>query len=270
MLEFLEQTKILDTELTLLSLLFGAIIMAAGITVAKVVKSLFFKYYAPKLPEHNAKNIGKLIYFGIIIVSFLAFTISFGIDLSGVFVAGGIFAIVIGFATQSVVSNLISGVFLMMEKPTKQGDTVELPSFNITGTVVDISTFSTRIRKFDGTIVRIPNDKVFTSDIRIITDSRIRRMEAKVGIAYGENIDNAISVIKNAIYEKLPHVLLDPELEFRVTNLADSSVEIDVFGWYPREDWGKVQPVVLKIIKNALNDAGIEIPFPHQVEIIKK
>ena len=125
-LQGLEEIQITET-LTLLTLLIGGIIMAVGLIIARTFRLLFTKYYAPRLPQDTAKNLGKLIYFGIIIISFLVFTSSTGVDLSGLLVAGGIFGIIIGFATQSVVSNLISGIFLMIEKPVKQGDSVELP-----------------------------------------------------------------------------------------------------------------------------------------------
>jgi small-conductance mechanosensitive channel len=109
-LDFLQSLSeiVIVGELTALSLLVGGIIMVVGIIIAKIVKLLFNKYYAPTLEKDTAKNLGKVIYFGIIIIAFLAFTSSTGIDLSGLLVAGGIFAVVIGFATQSVVSNLIS------------------------------------------------------------------------------------------------------------------------------------------------------------------
>ena len=131
-LQGLSQMEIVG-GLTVLSLLIGGIIMAAGIISAKIAKILFFKYYAPTLPHDTAKNFGKIIYFGIIAISFFAFTSIQGLDFSGLLVAGGIFAVVIGFATQSVVSNLMSGSVLMMEKPAKLGDTRQLPDRGISG-----------------------------------------------------------------------------------------------------------------------------------------
>jgi len=251
--------------LTVLSLLIGGIIMAAGIIVAKIVKILFFKYYAPTLPQDTAKNFGKIIYFGIIVIAFLVFTSSQGIDFSGLLVAGGIFAVVIGFATQSVVSNLISGVFLMIEKPVKLGDTIQIPDMSISGTLLDIGTFSSRVRKFDGTIIRIPNEKFFTSNIRSFTASKVRRADAMVGIAYKDDVETAITAIKNEIRTTMPYVLRIPEPEFRVEELGDSSVNIQVLVWHPRDDWSQAQPILLKVIKKALDKSGIEIPFPQRV-----
>jgi small-conductance mechanosensitive channel len=261
----LQSFQIGGTEFSLFSLIIGAIIMLVGFSIARIARTLFNKYYAPVLPEHTAKNFGKMIYFGIIIISFLVFTSTTGIDFSGLIVAGGILGIVIGFATQSVVSNLISGIFLLIEKPAKQGDSVELPDSNISGNFVDVGTFSTRVRKFDGTIMRIPNEKFFTSNIRVLTDSPVRRHEAIVGIAYKEDIDAAIEILKKTISSRMPHVLQEPAPEFRIEELGDSSINILILVWHPKQDWGKVAPVLLKFAKNALDDAGIEIPFPQRV-----
>lgn len=266
-LEFLDSLSQMEIigGLTVLSLLIGAIIMGTGVIVARTIRLLFNKYYAASLTQDSAKNIGKLIYYGIIIISFLAFTSSTGLDLSGLLVAGGIFAVVIGFATQSVVSNLISGVFLMLEKPAKQGDSIELPDMGIAGILVDISTFSSRVRKFDGTIIRVPNEKFFTANIRSLTSSPVRRAEAIVGIAYSEKIDLATQAIENEIREFMPFVLQIPKPEFRINELADSSVNINILVWHPRDDWSEVQPILLKHAKRALDKAGIEIPFPQRV-----
>ena len=264
LLQSLSEMQIVG-ELTVLSLLIGGIIMAGGVIVAKIAKLLFHKYYAPTLPKDTAQNLSKLIYFGIIVISFLGFTSSQGIDLSGIMVAGGIFAVVIGFATQSVVSNLISGVFLIFEKPAKHGDTIDLQDMGISGTLLDIGTFSSKIRKFDGTVIRIPNEKFFTSNIRSLTVSTVRRADAMVGISYKDDIENAISVIKNEILVTMPFVLHVPEPEFRVEELGDSSVNIQVLVWHPRDDWSQAQPILLSTIKRALDKEGIEIPFPQRV-----
>ncbi|MDH3854598.1 MAG: mechanosensitive ion channel family protein, partial [Nitrosopumilus sp.] len=81
--ESLDSFEIAGTEFSLFNLVIGAIIMLTGFVIARISKSLFNKYYAPILPEHTAKNFGKMIYFGIIVISFLVFTTSTGIDFSG-------------------------------------------------------------------------------------------------------------------------------------------------------------------------------------------
>ena len=130
---------------------------------------------------------------------------------------------------------------------------------------LDISTFSCRVRKFDGTVIRIPNEKFFTSNIRSLTISTVRRADVMVGISYKDDIENAISVIKNEIRLTMPYVLRIPEPEFRVEELGDSSVNIQVLVWHPRDDWSQAQPILLTTIKRALDKSGIEIPFPQRV-----
>ncbi|HSD04121.1 MAG TPA: mechanosensitive ion channel family protein [Nitrosopumilaceae archaeon] len=259
----LSTINVLGNEISIGSLILGAIIMIVGVIVARIASMLFKRYFAANLEEDTAKSLRKTIYYGIIIVTLLAVTTSQGIDLSGLMVAGGIFGIVIGFATQSVVSNLISGIFLMFEKPAKTGDLIEIPSNKVYGRLIDITIFSTRIKLFDGSIMRVPNEKVFTSEIRNVSGSEVRRIDGVVGIAYKEDIDKAIEVIKEEI-GKLPYVLCEPEPAIWTEELADSSVNLKILTWLPRDNWDEVGPVLLKVTKQALDKAGIEIPFPQR------
>ncbi|MDH3192214.1 MAG: mechanosensitive ion channel family protein [Nitrosopumilus sp.] len=258
-------TQIMDTGITVGRLLITAIIALAGVLIGRIARVLFKKRFAPNMPIDTAKSLEKLIYYGIIIIFLLAATASQGIDLGGLVIAGGFMGIVIGFASQSVVSNLISGLFLMIEKPVRQGDNIELPDSNVSGKLIDITTFSSRIQQFDGTVVRIPNEKMFTSNIRTFALSEIRRSDVTVGIAYKENIKRAISVMKDAIEKNMVYSLMEPAPTFWVTELADNSVNIWVRVWHPRDDLAEVMPNLLVVIKDALDKEGIEIPFPQRV-----
>lgn len=261
--------NLLGKEIAVETLVLGAIIMAVGVIVAKVVSMFFKKYFAANLEGDVAKNLNKAIYYGIIVVTLLAVTTSQGIDLSGLMVAGGIFGIVIGFATQSVVSNLVSGVFLMFDRPAKTGDLIEIPAHKIYGRLMDITIFSTRIKLFDGSFMRVPNQTMFTTEIRNVSSSEVRRIEGVVGIAYKENIDLAISEIKKSV-ANLPYVLAEPEPTVWVEELADSGVNLRVLTWLPRDDWDFVGPVLMKYVKESLDKAGIEIPFPQRTVWLQK
>ena len=262
--EFLD-IQIMDTGITVGRILITAIIALVGVLIARIVRMVFQKRFAPTLPKDTAKSIDKLVYYGIIVIFLLAATASQGIDLGGLIVAGGFLGIVIGFASQSVVSNLISGLFLMIEKPVRQGDLIELPDSGVSGNLIDINTFSSRIQQFDGTVVRIPNEKVFTSNIRTFALSEVRRSDVTVGIAYKEDIKKAIAVMKDAIEQNMTYSLMEPEPTFWVTELGDNSVNIWVRVWHPRDDLAEVMPNLLTVIKNALDEEGIEIPFPQRV-----
>ena len=261
--------EILDTQLmdglSVWGLLIIGILVFAGVIVGRIVRMIFNKKFAPDMPEHTVKTLNKLIYYGIIVIFLFAATASQGFDIGGLVVGAGFMGIVIGFAAQSVVSNLISGVFLLIEKPVKQGDMVEIVDSSVSGKLIDISAFSSKIQQFDGTVVRIPNEKMFTSNIRSFILSEVRRSEVTVGIGYGEDVDKAIKTIKNAIMSNVVYSLMEPEPQFWVSELADNSVNILVRVWHPRDNLLDVVPNLLKVIKNSLDEAGIEIPFPQRV-----
>ena len=264
MFEFLS-TDILDSGITVWQILISAIAVAVGVIVARIVRMIFQKKFAPTMPVHTAKNMTKFLYYGIIVITLLGVTTSQGIDLSGLVVAGGIFGVVIGFATQSVVSNLVSGIFLLIEKPIKIKENVEIQGKDLLGKVVDIGIFSTKIQLFDGTLVRVPNQTVFTSELRTFGLSEIRRTDVFVGISYNDDIEKAIKVMREAIAAKVQYVLIEPGPQFFVTELGDNSVNIKVQVWFPRDDLLEVVPGLLRVLKNALDEAGIEIPFPQRV-----
>jgi small-conductance mechanosensitive channel len=203
----------------------------------------------------------KVIYFVIIIIAFLAVLPLLGLNLSGLLVAGGIAGIVIGFASQSVVSNLISGIFLLSEKPIKIGDQINVDG--IAGFVEDINILSTIVRTYDGLYVRLPNEKVFSSNITNYVAHVARRFEYVVGIRYSDDAERAIEIIKGLI-EKHPFALKNPEPQVFVDNFGDSSVNIVVRIWAPSAVWYDVKMEILWKIKKELEANGIQIPFPQR------
>jgi small-conductance mechanosensitive channel len=265
--------NIIGKEVFIDSLIIGILMMVIGVILARVISIIFKRYVSANLPENTAKNFHKIIYYGIIMITVFVVITSQGIDLSGLMVAGGIFGVIIGFATQSVVSNLISGIFLIFDRPAKVGDLIEITNSKVYGRLMDITIFSTKIKLFDGSIVRVPNEKIFTSEIRNVSESVIRRIDVALGVAYNEDIDHVIEVIKKSL-ERQPYVLREPEPVVETESLGDSSVKIKVLAWIPRDEWDNVGPVLLKVIKKSLDEEGIEIPFPqrtiHYAENIKQ
>lgn len=255
--------NVMGKEVFIDSLIIGILIMVVGVILARVISVVFKRYVSANLPENTAKNFHKIIYYGIITITLLAVITSQGIDLSGLMVAGGIFGIIIGFATQSVVSNLISGIFLIFDRPAKVGDLIEITNSKVYGKLMEITIFSTRIKLFDGSIVRVPNEKIFTSEIRNVSGSEVRRIDATLGVAYREDIDHVIEVIKKSL-EKQPYVLREPEPVVETVSLGDSNVNLKVLAWIPWNEWDRVGPVLLKVIKKSLDEEGIEMSYPQR------
>lgn len=208
------------------------------------------------------KPLRRLIAATIVAIAALSALAALHVDISSAVVAGGFAGIVVGFASQTTVSNLISGLFLLFERPFRIGDSVVAGDHM--GIVTDIKVLSTKIRRFDGTEVRISNEKVFSSEIVTLTGSVARRVSFIVGIAYKEQIAVAREVIMRVLKED-PLVLEEPGPVVYVKELADSSVNLRVKAWVPSQRYMEVRMRLVQRVKEALDLAGIEIPFPQRV-----
>ncbi|MEM4471245.1 MAG: mechanosensitive ion channel family protein [Zestosphaera sp.] len=249
-------------DVTLRNILVFLILMTVTVVLAKLITMALKRALIDKIKRNLLDMILKIIYYTIIIVVFIGSTPLLGINLSGLLLAGGITGIIIGFALQNVVANLVSGIFLAIERPVRIGDGISLGS--VTGVVEDVNIFSTIIRTYDGLFVRVPNSTVFTSNITNYTAHVARRFEYVIGISYGDDAKKAIEVIKKVI-EEHPLALKRPEPQVFVDNLGESSVNIIIRVWAPSQEWYTVKMDLLWEIKRKLEENGISIPFPQRV-----
>jgi len=245
-------------------LIFALIVIAFGIVIARLARMTAKQIFTSFMSNNASHLVQRIIYYAIIIIATLAALSYLGIDFTGVMLAGGILGIIIGFATQSVVANLISGVFLQIDKPASIGDPVCIIDSNLYGVILEINIFSTIIRTFDGVNLRIPNEKIFTAKIYNFSKHVARRANIIVGIAYKEDMSKAIDLINNTLY-KNSLILAEPEPLIFVDELADSSVNLSVRAWTPTPVWFTVRMQIVEQVKTALDEAGIEIPFPQRV-----
>ena len=236
-------------------------ILIVAVVIAKMITINLRRGLKDKLDKDHLELITKVVYYGFIIIAVLAVLPLFDVNLSGLLVAGGIAGLVIGIASQSVVGNLIAGLFLMIERPMKIGQAVNIAG--TAGVVEDIRVFSTTLRTFEGLYVRMPNEKVFTTDITNYVEHVARRLEYVVGIRYSDDADKAIGIIQN-LHEEHPLTLVSPKPDIFVDNLGDNAVNIIVRIWVPTNDWYGIKKELLWKIKTALEAQGIEIAFPQR------
>ncbi|MDO9517909.1 MAG: mechanosensitive ion channel family protein [Methanosarcinaceae archaeon] len=234
-----------------------------AVVIGKVISIRLRRSLKEKINKGHLDIIIKIVQYSFIIFVLLIFVLPIlGVQPSSLLVAGSIAGLVIGFASQSIVSNLISGLFLMIERPIKVGDNVNING--ILGIVEDISIISTIIRNYDGLYIRIPNEAVFTNTITNYVANVARRFEYVVGIRYSDDADKAIGIIKELI-EAHPFALKSPVPQAFVDNLGDNSVNIIVRIWSPSTEWYGVKMELLWEIKKILGENGIEIAFPQRV-----
>jgi small conductance mechanosensitive channel len=179
----------------------------------------------------------------------------------------GALTLAIGLSLQGALGNIASGVMIMIFRPYKLGDYVE--AAGVAGTVKDINLFQTVLATPDNVQIMVPNSQAIDGVIKNYSGYSTRRVDITFGIDYGDDIDKAIGIIKN-IVEADKRIMSDPEPFAKVVNLGDSSVDIATRNWVDAKDYWDVKFDLTKAIKEAFDEQGISIPYPHQVEIVKQ
>jgi small conductance mechanosensitive channel len=173
----------------------------------------------------------------------------------------------IGLALQGSLANFAGGVLIMIFKPIKIGDLIEAQGE--IGVVKEIEIFTTKLTGLSNKEIIIPNGSLSNGNIVNYTTEGTRRVDLVFGVGYDSDIKKTKEVLLNVL-TSLPMVLQDPEPTVNVKELADSSINFAVRPWCNAEDYWTVFFDVTENTKEALDAAGIEIPYPHQVEIHKE
>ncbi len=215
-----------------------------------------------RIDDDRLANIVKLVYYSGLVITLLFALPILGVQLSGLAVAGGVAGVVIGFASQNIVSNFISGVFIMMERPIRIGDEVSISGSE--GFVEEIRIMSTLIRTYGGVRIRIPNIDVFTGTLINYEAYILRRVEYIIQIRYSDHADVAKQTVLNVL-EQEPYVLVSPEPMIFVSKLGDNGVDLSIRFWTPSQVFYDLKFEMLNKLKCALEAEGIQIPFPQRV-----
>tara|TARA_B100000378_G_scaffold187852_1_gene152559 strand:+ start:443 stop:1366 length:924 start_codon:yes stop_codon:yes gene_type:complete len=181
----------------------------------------------------------------------------------------GIGAVAIGFAFQDIFENFLAGVLIMLREKMRIGDVIECEG--IIGKVEHITLRETHVRKMSGEVTLVPNSILFKNPVEIFTDDNMRRHEVLAGVSYDTDLDKAAEVIRKAV-ESVDLVEVDKGIDVFAVEFNSSSVDFKVRWWAgstPRNMW-ESKDKVIRAIKRALDDAGIEIPFPYITHTFKE
>ncbi|MDD4524121.1 MAG: mechanosensitive ion channel family protein [Methanosarcina sp.] len=247
---------------TLGSVLKFILILSFSTVFAKILTLYLRRYLKDRVSKDVGETILKILYYGTLTIVFISNLHLIGIKPSALLVAGGVTGIILGFASQNIVGNLISGFFLMVERPIKIGDQVQIS--DVSGFVTDIRIISTLIRTYDGLLVRIPNQQVFTTNITNIVGHPVRRFEYTIRIRYSDDANAAIFLIKDLV-DKEPFALLNPSPSVFVNDFGDSWINISVRIWAPVNEWFGIKTRLLWKIKQTLEENGIVVPLPQRI-----
>lgn len=203
----------------------------------------------------------------VIIIGMIAVLQRLGVQTTSIIAVLGAASLAVGLALQGTLSNVAAGVMLLILRPYRVGEAIDVGGAS--GTVQKLDLFTTQLTNANNHKIVIPNSKVLSDVIVNLTGQRTRRIEIKFTVGYGENLKDACAVL--ALVAKVnDRVLKDPAPWTGVTGLLDSAVQITLHAWVNNADWWQTQSDLMQAGKEALDEAGIEIPFPHQVEVPAK
>jgi small-conductance mechanosensitive channel len=184
-----------------------------------------------------------------------------GVKLTALLGAAGIVGIAIGFASQTSVSNIISGLFLISEKPFAIGDVVKVGS--TTGIIQSIDLLSIKIRTFDNLFVRIPNEKILSSEVTNITRFPIRRMDIIFQVDYGQDLSRVHRVLAE-IAGANPWSLDDPVPAIMLNEFKESGIEVMLGLWFAKTDFVSLKNSIMQEISSRFAEEGIRFAHPRR------
>jgi small-conductance mechanosensitive channel len=248
-------------------LVYAILLIVAGFVVAKKAAYTIEKYSNKHFSKHHAALMKRLVFYIIVILFLISALHHLGFNLTVLLGAAGVLSVAVGFASQTAASNLISGIFLLFERPFSVDDYIEIKGFS--GTVVAIDLLSTKIKTNDNRLVRIPNETMIKSEVINYYAYKTRRIDLIVDISYDDNIDKARSLLLE-IAKQDNSVLTDPPPNVWVNSLADSGIELKLMTWVKTSDYSATKSALQEAIKVQFDKHKIDIPFPqitiHQAE----
>ncbi len=175
--------------------------------------------------------------------------------------AAGLLTVALGFASQTSASNIISGLFLLGERPFSVGDVIQIGG--TTGEVLSIDLLAIHLRTFDNIFVRIPNETVIKSEVRTLSRFPIRRYDLKLGVAYKEDLDRVRAVLLD-VADKNVLCLDEPPPIVIFQGFGDSSIDLQFSVWAARANYLDLRNEISSAVKARFDAEDIEIPFPHR------
>lgn len=233
------------------------ILLVIGIIFRLIAKAIR-QVPEAKLPAQRTAVIIRFLKYIFYVIAVLYILSLFGINLKAIWGAAGIAGVAIGFAAQTSVSNLISGLFVLTEGSIHVGDTIIVG--DVTGIVDEVKLLSIRVHTFDNQMVRIPNSTIINSNLTNNSYHNKRRWTVKVGVDYSTDMKLVLETLQKAA-DLCPTVLKDPAPSVWFDGFDSSSINLVVAVWFKPADFLQTRNDIYIAIKKVLDDAGISIPF---------
>lgn len=251
------------------SLLLGLVILLMAWGFSALARKLILK--GTRKFDAVDESVGKILS-GVVRTIIWLFAALIILDLLGINTASiltvlGAAGLAVGLAMKDSLSNIAAGLMLLFLRPYKLGDYIDCGS--VSGTIREIGLFTTTFTTPDGLFIAAPNSVLFGAPIKNYSRNPRRRADITVGIAYGDSLSQGMQVLLKLMREH-PLILQDPAPEVLVSELADSSVNLTLRFWTENKDYWEAYWSVKAQLKDALEGAGLNIPFPQRVVTLAK
>ncbi|MCA9568840.1 MAG: mechanosensitive ion channel family protein [Myxococcales bacterium] len=234
-------------------LLVGSLVL--GSIAARVARAFSTRRFSPA----QAEVASRLTYYAFVVLGIASALRELGFDLSILMGAAGLLTVAVGFASQTSASNLISGLFLLFERPFVIGNTVRVGQ--TTGEVVSIDLLSVRLRTFDNLLVRVPNETLLKSEIVNLSHFPIRRLDVPLAIPHAEDVEKLKSFLLSVVaayVQKLEE--RKPVVHF--VGFLPNGVQLQLSVWAAREDFLAVKNAFPLALHRELAAAGVALDLP--------
>jgi len=234
----------------------------------RVIKSLVLKHGKTKFQPHTQMIIGKMITYAFWIIIAMYVLSLFGIKLSAIWGAAGIAGLAIGFAAQTSVSNVISGLFVLSEKSLRVGDFISVAGQS--GVVDSVGLLSVKIHTLDNQVIRIPNSSIINDSLENFSSNEQRRLVFEVPIDYECDLQKAIDTISR-VPALCKHVLKTPEPAVFYDGFGDCGMNLKLAVWLKGSDVASVKNEVYIAIMKVCDEDKIEIPYTrYDIKLVGK
>lgn len=246
-----------------LEVIAAVVILIIGLSAARWLGKRVERYMNKKerFDDTVTPLLVKAVKIIVIAVTILAVLNKFGVETASLIAVLGTIGLAIGLALQGTLSNIASGIMLLIIRPFSVGDVVEIGS--TTGIVDEIGIFVTEMHTFDNIGIVMPNSRVWGTEIKNYSQNDVRRVDLEFGIAYDDDMDKAMKIVQEVLGAD-DRVLEEPEPLIAVSNLGDSSVSIRVRPWTETPNVWPLRYALTKRIKERFDEENVSFPFPQR------
>lgn len=224
----------------------------------------------PRMTRHHPLDstlplfISSVVRYAVVIVGLIAAVQRLGVQTTSIIAVLGAASLAIGLALQGALANVAAGVMLLILRPYRVGDNVEITGHQ--GTVRALTLFTTELTSYDGLKLVLPNGKILGELIINFSARGRRRFEIVVGVDYEDDLDRGLAVLIECAKSDA-RVMENPAPWAKVTALGDSAVNLTLRAWVKASDYVDARPDMIKVVKQRLEAEGFSFPYPHQVAV---